>query len=140
MAAKLVPESIRMTEKQWTACREMAKVMRLRSKNEFIRDAVDFYIEWCRRPYSQQFLTAALESVIEAKVRDSENRISRMLFKLAVELNANTYLVAYNYEFTEAQLYQLYAKSVAEVKKNNGELDLEKLLEQSEEEQNSWLD
>ena len=140
MAAKLLPESIRMTEKQWTVCREMAKVMRLRSKNEFIRDAVDFYIEWCRQPQSQRFLTTALESVIEAKVRDSENRISRMLFKLAVELNVNTHVAALDYSLTERELYNLYAKSVAEVKKNNGELDLEKLLEQSEEEQNSWLD
>ena len=140
MAAKLLPESIRMTEKQWTACREMAKVMRLRSKNEFIRDAVDFYIEWCKRPQSQRFLTTALESVIEAKVRDSENRISRMLFKLAVELNVNTHVAALDYSLTDRELYNLYAKSVAEVKKNNGELDLEKLLEQSEEEQNSWLD
>ena len=140
MAAKLLPESIRMTKEQWAACREMAKVMHLRSKNEFIRDAVDFYIEWCKRPQSQRFLTTALESVIEAKVRDSENRISRMLFKLAVELNVNTHVAALDYSLTDRELYNLYAKSVAEVKKNNGELDLEKLLEQSEEEHNSWLD
>ncbi|MBR4206290.1 MAG: ribbon-helix-helix protein, CopG family [Clostridia bacterium] len=140
MAAKLVPESIRMTKEQWAACREMAKVMRLRSKNEFIRDAVDFYIEWCRQPQSQRFLTTALESVIEAKVRDSENRIARMLFKLAVELNVNTHIAALDYNLTEREFYNLYAKSVAEVKKNNGEIDLEKLLEQSEEERNSWLD
>ena len=140
MAANLVPESIRMTKEQWAACREMAKVMRLRSKNEFIRDAVDFYIEWCRQPQSQRFLTTALESVIEAKVRDSENRIARMLFKLAVELNVNTHIAALDYNLTEREFYNLYAKSVAEVKKNNGEIDLEKLLEQSEEERNSWLD
>ena len=140
MAAKLVPESIRMTKEQWAACREMAKVMRLRSKNEFIRDDVDFYIEWCRQPQSQRFLTTALESVIEAKVRDSENRIARMLFKLAVELNVNTHIAALDYNLTEREFYNLYAKSVAEVKKNNGEIDLEKLLEQSEEERNSWLD
>ena len=140
MAAKLVPESIRMTKEQWAACREMAKVMRLRSKNEFIRDAVDFYIEWCRQPQSQRFLTTALESVIEAKVRDSENRIARMLFKLAVKLNVNTHIAALDYNLTEREFYNLYAKSVAEVKKNNGEIDLEKLLEQSEEERNSWLD
>ncbi len=140
MAAKLVPESIRMTKEQWAACREMAKVMRLRSKNEFIRDAVDFYIEWCRQPQSQRFLTTALESVIEAKVRDSENRIARMLFKLAVEMNVNTHIAALDYNLTAREFYNLYAKSVAEVKKNNGEIDLEKLLEQSEEERNSWLD
>ena len=78
--------------------------------------------------------------MIEAKVRDSENRIARMLFKLAVELNVNTHVSALDYRLTDRELYNLYAKSVAEVKKNNGEIDLEKLLEQSEEERDSWLD
>ena len=140
MSKQLKAISIRMTDEQVERCEEMAKWMHLRSKNEFIRDAIDFYIEWCRRPYSQQFLTSALESVIAAKIRDSENRISRMLFKLAVEQNANTHLVAFDYNISDEQLYKLYTKSVAEVKKNNGAIDLEKLMEQSEEEQNSWLD
>ena len=140
MAIKLVPESIRMTEKQWAACREMAKVMHLRSKNEFIRDAVDFYIEWCRRPYSQQFLTAALESVIGAKIRESESRICRMLFKNAVEQNVSTRLAAWDYNLSDEQLDNLYRTSVAEVKKNNGALDLEKYFALSEEEQDSWRD
>ena len=138
--AKLIADSIRMTEEQWTQCKEMAAWMHLRSKNEFIRDAVDFYIEWCRRPYSQQFLTAALESVIAAKIRDSESRISRMLFKTAVEQNVSTRLAALDYNISDEQLDNLYRLSVAEVKRNNGALDLEKYFSMSGEEQDSWLD
>ena len=115
--ANLIADSVRMTEEQWNQCKEMAKIMHLRSKNEFIRDAVDFYIEWCRRPYSQQFLTAALESVISAKIRDSENRICRMLFKNAVEQNVSTRLAAWDYNLSDEQLDNLYRTSVAEVKK-----------------------
>ena len=138
--ANLIADSVRMTEEQWNQCKEMAKIMHLRSKNEFIRDAVDFYIEWCRRPYSQQFLTAALESVISAKIRDSENRICRMLFKNAVEQNVSTRLAAWDYNLSDEQLDNLYRTSVAEVKKNNGALDLEKYFALSEEEQDSWRD
>ena len=138
--ANLIADSVRMTEEQWNQCKEMAKIMHLRSKNEFIRDAVDFYIEWCRRPYSQQFLTAALESVISAKIRDSESRICRMLFKNAVEQNASTRLAAWDYNLSDEQLDNLYRTSVAEVKKNNGALDLEKYFALSEEEQDSWRD
>ena len=138
--ANLIADSVRMTEEQWNQCKEMAKNMHLRSKNEFIRDAVDFYIEWCRRPYSQQFLTAALESVISAKIRDSENRICRMLFKNAVEQNVSTRLAAWDYNLSDEQLDNLYRTSVAEVKKNNGALDLEKYFALSEEEQDSWRD
>ena len=138
--ANLIADSVRMTEEQWNQCKEMAKIMHLRPKNEFIRDAVDFYIEWCRRPYSQQFLTAALESVISAKIRDSENRICRMLFKNAVEQNVSTRLAAWDYNLSDEQLDNLYRTSVAEVKKNNGALDLEKYFALSEEEQDSWRD
>ena len=138
--ANLIADSVRMTEEQWNQCKEMAKIMHLRSKNEFIRDAVDFYIEWCRRPYSQQFLTAALESVISSKIRDSENRICRMLFKNAVEQNVSTRLAAWDYNLSDEQLDNLYRTSVAEVKKNNGALDLEKYFALSEEEQDSWRD
>ena len=138
--ANLIADSVRMTEEQWNQCKEMAKIMHLRSKNEFIRDAVDFYIEWCRRPYSQQFLTAALESVISAKIRESESRICRMLFKNAVEQNVSTRLAAWDYNLSDEQLDNLYRTSVAEVKKNNGALDLEKYFALSEEEQDSWRD
>ena len=138
--ANLIADSVRMTEEQWNQCKEMAKIMHLRSKNEFIRDAVDFYIEWCRRPYSQQFLTAALESVIGAKIRESESRICRMLFKNAVEQNVSTRLAAWDYNLSDEQLDNLYRTSVAEVKKNNGALDLEKYFALSEEEQDSWRD
>ena len=138
--ANLIADSVRMTEEQWNQCEEMAKIMHLRSKNEFIRDAVDFYIEWCRRPYSQQFLTAALESVIGAKIRESESRICRMLFKNAVEQNVSTRLAAWDYDLSDKQLDSLYRISVAEVKKNNGALDLEKYFALSEEEQASWQD
>ena len=138
--AHLIADSVRMTEEQWNQCKEMAKIMHLRSKNEFIRDAVDFYIEWCRRPYSQQFLTAALESVISAKIRESESRICRMLFKNAVEQNVSTRLAAWDYDLSDKQLDSLYRISVAEVKKNNGALDLEKYFALSEEEQDSWRD
>ena len=138
--ANLIADSVRMTEEQWNQCKEMAKIMHLRSKNEFIRDAVDFYIEWCRRPYSQQFLTAALESVIGAKIRESESRICRMLFKNAVEQNVSTRLAAWDYDLSDKQRDNLYRISVAEVKKNNGALDLEKYFALSEEEQVSWQD
>ena len=138
MANQLKAKSVRMSDEQWERCEEMAKWMHLRSSNEFIRDAVDFYIEWCRRPYSQQFLTAALESVIGAKIRESESRICRMLFKNAVEQNVSTRLAAWDYDLSDKQLDSLYRISVAEVKRNNGALDLEKYYQLSEEEQESW--
>lgn len=44
MANQLKAKSVRMSDEQWERCEEMAKWMHLRSSNEFIRNAVDFYI------------------------------------------------------------------------------------------------
>ena len=64
--------SIRLTPTMWNECDKRAEELGLRSRNEFIRDAIDFYMEWLDKPSSQKFLTPALESVIGAKVRDKE--------------------------------------------------------------------
>ena len=139
MAYQLKAKSVRMSDKQWEQCEAMTKHLHLRSSNEFIRHAVDFYVEWCLRPNTQQFLTAALESVIGSKIRESENRISRMLFKNAVEQNVSTRLAAVYYNITAEERDKLYRESVAEVKRNNGALDLDAYMNLSGEEQTEWL-
>ena len=77
---------IRFTEEQLRRCDEKSTELGI-SRNEFIRDAVEFYLEWLSRESSEKFLTPALESVFSAKLRDTEDRLSRILFKIAVEQN-----------------------------------------------------
>lgn len=80
-------ESVRLREDQWTFIKERCKEFGAENTNEFIRDAVDFYTEWLTMNHVQKFLTPALESVIPSKIRDCEERLSRLLFKLAVSQN-----------------------------------------------------
>ena len=68
----MTAKSIRLTPTQWNECDKRAEELGLRSRNDFICDAIDFYMEWLDKPSSQKFLTPALESVIGAKVRDKE--------------------------------------------------------------------
>ena len=78
-------KGVRLRVDQWEDCDKDYATLGLASRNDFIRDAVDFYIEYLRRNNSVKFLTPALESVISSKIRDSEDRIARLLFKLAVD-------------------------------------------------------
>ena len=66
----------------------------------------------------------ALESVIGAKVRDSENRIARVLYKMAVQQNALTQVIANEYNWTGEQLEQVYADAENQARGWNGTLDL----------------
>ena len=80
-------KGVALTEAQWDRCDRLANELGCRSRNAFIRDAIDFYCSWLEKEQSERFLTPALESVISAKIHDSEERINRNLFKIAVDLS-----------------------------------------------------
>ena len=115
---------VRMPADMWAKCDEMTRKLGLESRNEYIRNAIEFYTEWNERTSTQKFLTPALESVIGAKVRDSENRIARVLYKMAVQQNAMTHVLATAYNWTEKELSDLYDTAEDDAKGWNGTLDL----------------
>lgn len=69
-------KGVRLRVDQWEDCDRFSETLKMASRNDFIRDAIDFYLEYLRRNNSVKFLTPALESVISAKVRDSEERLA----------------------------------------------------------------
>ena len=122
-------KSIRLTQEQWDICDRLYKQMGLPSRNDFIRDAVDFYIAWQSRESVERYLTPALESVIGGKIRDTEERLARILFKLAVDQNFLAHIVSEGYRFDEEYLEQVRIDSVNEVKRTNGTLTAKDILE-----------
>ena len=80
--------SIRLPSELYERIMDATTRLDLRSKNDFVRDACEFYLEWLNRESSEKFITPALESVVRGTVRDSESRIVRQLFRLAVEMNS----------------------------------------------------
>ena len=117
-------KGVRMPTELWAKCDEMTRKLGLESRNEYIRNAIEFYTEWNEMSHTQKFLTPALESVIGAKVRDSENRIARALYKMAVQQNALTQVIANEYNWTGEQLEQVYADAENQARGWNGTLDL----------------
>ena len=120
--------SIRLTPEQWATCDSMTKQLGLKSRNDFIRDAIDFYIAWQSRESVERVLTPALESVISAKIRDAEERLTRILFKLAVDQNFLAHIVGEGYQYDENYLAQMRIDSINEVKRTNGTLTAEDIM------------
>lgn len=65
-----------------------------------------------------------LHSCIGA-VQDSENRLARMDFKIAVELSKLSQVVAYTHDVDEESLKRLHTKCVDEVRRINGAVEFE---------------
>lgn len=90
------------------------------SRSEFICDAMDFYIAWLNSETNSKVLTPALESVIGAKIQDTENRLARVLFKQGVELAMMMHIVANTNDVDTSQLGELRKLCVDEVSRIGG--------------------
>lgn len=94
------------------------------SRSEFICDAIMHYIAVINMADNSRVLTPALESVIGSKIALTEDRISQMLFKVAVELAMQNHLTAGRYRYEDDYLDGLRDYCVQEVKALNGRMDL----------------
>lgn len=117
-------KGIRMPEEQWEMCQEKAQELGYHNPSEFVRDAIDFYVEWTNRESSEKFLTPALESVVRGIVKDSEDRTARLLFKMAVDINLITRIICSDFNYSEADLRRLRQESVRIVSDTNGMIHL----------------
>lgn len=96
-----------------------------RSRSEFISDALEFYIAWLHSEETSKVLTPALESVIGAKIKDTENRIARVLYKQSVELAMLMHVVAATHMVRPEDLESLRKMCVNEVSKVNGKFNFD---------------
>ena len=120
---------IRFTEDQLRRCEEKSEELGV-SRNEFIRDAVDFYLEWLNIESTEKFLTPALESVFSAKLRDTESRLGRILFKIAVDQNvlARIILEDGRYVYEKDFVEKIRRHAVQHVKETNGNVSIIDLI------------
>lgn len=92
------------------------------SRSEFIEKAVNFYIGYLTSEDKDSYLPSLVTSTLKAIVAESDNRTSRMLFKIAVELAVLQNVVAATNEIDEVALNRLRGECVKEVKRLNGSL------------------
>lgn len=95
------------------------------SRSEFIEKAVRFYIGYLTSETKDGYLPGVVTSTLKAIVAESDNRTSRMLFKIAVELAVLQNVVAATNEIDEVTLNRLRGECVKEVKRLNGSLSFD---------------
>ena len=96
-----------------------------RSRNEFVNEALRFYCGYLTARQAEHYLIQAVSSVMTGTVQDSENRLARMDFKIAVELSKLSQVIAYTHDVDEEAMKRLHAKCVEEVRRINGAIDFE---------------
>ncbi len=95
------------------------------SRSEFIEKAVLFYAGYLTSKDQNGYLPNVVTSTLKSIVAESDNRTSRMLFKIAVELAVLQNVVAATNEIDEVTLSRLRGECVKEVKRLNGSLSFD---------------
>lgn len=95
-----------------------------KSRSDFIERAALFYAGYLSGEDACDFLPPALVEAIRGTMHDGENRIARLLFKNAVELDMMMHVLAAGLEISGEDLQKLRGKCVQEVKKTNGAISL----------------
>jgi metal-responsive CopG/Arc/MetJ family transcriptional regulator len=114
-----------ISKKLVTRCNDMISKTNALSRSEFICDAIDFYIAWLNCENNSKVLTPALESVISARITDTENRLARVLFKQAVEVAMMMHVVAGTNNIDQTKLAELRRLCVDEVSRLSGRYNFE---------------
>lgn len=91
------------------------------SRSEFIEKAIIFYVGYLTSNDNSQYLSSVVTSTLKSIVAESDNRMNRMIFKLAVELAMTMNIVASTNEIDKVTLLtKLRGECVKEVKRLNG--------------------
>lgn len=99
------------------------------SQSEFIEKAVLFYTGYLSAKENKNYLPNIVTSTLKGIVAESDNKQSRLLFKLAVEMAMMMNLLAASQEVDKVSLERLRGECVKEVKRLNGSFSFEDALD-----------
>lgn len=118
MAVYFQPETMRKIEQEY-------REDNCSSKTEFIEKAVRFYIGYLRQQEEVDYLSPLITETVKAQIKGTEQRLARLLFKVAVELGKLSHMTAAINDVDDETLEKLHAMCVNEVRRINGIIDYE---------------
>ncbi len=122
MAVYFQPETIKKIEQEY-------REDNCSSKTEFIEKAVKFYIGYLRQQDEVNYLSPMITETMKAQIKGTEQRLARLMFKVAVELGKLSHMTAAMNDVDDETLKSLHAMCVTEVRKINGIIDYEDAVE-----------
>lgn len=94
-----------------------------KSPSEFIERAVLFYIGYLSQKENVNYISPMITETVKAEMKGTEQRLARLLFKVAVELGKLSHMLAAASDVDEETLRSLHTMCVNEVRKINGIID-----------------
>lgn len=89
-----------------------------------MEQALIYYCNYLKTKDELSLLPPVMASALRATIQSSEDRIFRLLFKLAVELSMTMNVVAAGKKVSDEDLERLRSRCIREVKQSNGQVTL----------------
>ena len=105
--------------------KEIYQSDKCRSQSEFVEKAILFYIGYLTADRPKSYLPNMFLSTMKSIVRESNNRMGRLLFKLAVEISMLLNVAASMWDIDKSELVRLRGNCIEEVKRINGTISFD---------------
>ncbi len=123
-----VRKQIWLTTSALAKCESGMKLDNSKYLNEFVENAISYYSLHLGVENNKDIVAEVFSKIFDSKLTQTETRMSKMLFKLAVEQAKLSNVLAYVSEIDDETLNKLHKKCVDEVKKTNGKIDFEEIF------------
>ena len=125
MAEKRIKTGTMMLPSIIKLCDDNLKPSNCLSRNDFIEEAIKFYVGYLNKENDTRYISETLESMFNATIQNSEDRIAKLLFKLAVEMSMMMNVIGANNNIDDATLKKLRGKCIKDVKLSIGSVNLD---------------
>ena len=112
--------SLWMDEDVLSKCDANIKIARVKNRSEFVETAVEFYNGYLHGQNNESYIGATLMNTFQSTMNNFEKRMSRQMFKQAVEIAKVFWLVVRGLNINPEDVNDLHTDCVEEVKTING--------------------
>ena len=120
MAEEKVRFQMRISPETDAKIKAVMALENCQSQNEFVEKSLRFYCDYLVAGDCTAILPPVYLSALRGTIQDTENRIARLLFKLAVEMNMMMNVLASEVDVSAETLERLRGRCIQEVKKTGG--------------------
>ncbi len=118
-------KSYRLSTKTINAINYNLSTAGCKSASEFVEKAIEFYVGYLNYENDAAYLNPTMESTMKAITKSSEDRIARVLYKMAVSQNMMMHLFGASLDYNIEDLDKLRGLCVQEINKTHGKYSLE---------------
>ncbi|MDE8082516.1 hypothetical protein PT105_07725 [Erysipelothrix rhusiopathiae] len=117
-------------------CDDNLELSNTKSRNDFIEEAIKFYVSYLNTKHNNLFISESIESVLQNSIKITEDRLSKLLFKQSVEMSMMMNILGANFELDETILTKLRIKCIKDVQTSVGSITFEEIVKYQNSENN----